>query len=306
MRLFGGKKYSTIKVRKKDRPAGLWVKCPGCAEIVYKHEIESGVGVCPKCRHHFQIGWQARLASLVEQGTFEEIDADLVSADPLDFKGQSTYVSKMQDARRKTGMRDAVVCGLAAIGPVRVAIGVMDFAFMGGSMGSVVGEKVTRLVERGTRDRLPVIVICSSGGARMYEGMLSLMQMAKTSAAVARHSRAGLPFITVLTHPTTAGVMASYASLGDVIIAEPGALIGFAGPRVIRETTREEVPPGFQRSDFVLKHGLVDMIVPRPELKPTLLRLLGYMCNLPAGQTPAPAPVQAQPDSYAGPGHVSS
>lgn len=296
MRLFGNKKYSTIKVRKKDLPVGLWVKCPGCSEIVYKHEIESGLGVCPKCNHHFQIGWQDRLASLIEQGTFEEIDADLVSCDPLDFKGQSTYVSKMQDARKKTGMRDAVVCGLATMGPLRVGIGVMDFSFMGGSMGSVVGEKITRLIERGTRDRLPVVIVCASGGARMYEGMLSLIQMAKTSAAVARHSQAALPYITVLTHPTTAGVMASYASLGDVIIAEPGALIGFAGPRVIKETTREEVPPGFQRSDFVLKHGLVDMIVPRLELKSKLISLLSYMRNLPVEKILPPVVSQGMLD----------
>ncbi len=306
MRLFGRRQYSAIKVRKKELPAGLWVKCPGCGEIVYKSELESGVGVCPKCRHHFQIGWQDRLASLIEPGSFEEIDSDLVSADPLDFQGQSSYASKMQDARRKTGMRDAVVCGLATIGPVRLVIGVMDFSFMGGSMGSVVGEKITRLIERGTRDKLPVLIICSSGGARMYEGMLSLVQMAKTSAAVARHSKADLPYITVLTHPTTAGVMASYATLGDVIIAEPGALIGFAGPRVIRETTREEVPPGFQRSDFVLKRGLVDMIVSRTDLKATLVRLLSYMRNLPVEQPPAPVPTQGLLDIPDEPGQASS
>lgn len=291
MRLFGRRQYSAIKVRKKELPAGLWVKCPGCGEIVYKSELESGVGVCPKCHHHFQIGWQDRLASLIEPGSFEEIDSDLVSADPLDFQGQSSYASKMQDARRKTGMRDAVVCGLATIGPVRLVIGVMDFSFMGGSMGSVVGEKITRLIERGTRDKLPVLIICSSGGARMYEGMMSLMQMAKTSGALARHAEAGLPYIPVLTHPTTAGVMASFATLGDVILAEPGALIGFAGARVIKETIQQDLPPGFQRPDFLLKHGLLDQIVPRGELKATLARLLDGLCGPLVPSEPPALPV---------------
>ncbi|MBI3987301.1 MAG: acetyl-CoA carboxylase carboxyltransferase subunit beta [Lentisphaerae bacterium] len=280
MPLFGSrKKYISLRVPKKELPEGLWTKCPACKEIVFKREIEAANGICPKCAYHFQINWKKRLALLVDEGTFEEWDADMVSRDPLDFTGQSSYISKLDESRKKSGLKEAVVCGTGAIERIPTAVAIMDFAFMGGSMGSVVGEKVTRAIEKGTELTLPVVVVSASGGARMYEGMLSLMQMAKTSAALARHARAGLAYISVLTHPTTAGVMASFASLGDVIIAEPGALIGFAGPRVIRETTREEVPEGFQRSEFVLKHGLVDMIVHRKELKSTIARLLAYMSN---------------------------
>lgn len=277
MRLFSRKKYTSIKVRKKTLPDGLWVKCPECQEIVYKHEIESGHGVCPKCAHHFSITWQERLALLTEEGSFEEWDANLVSVDPLQFQGQVSYTAKLAESRKKSGLKDAIVCGQARIGPFAVALGIMDFRFLGGSMGSVVGEKVTRLVERATAQKIPVVIISATGGARMYEGLYSLMQMAKTSAALARHAAANLPYISILTHPSTAGVMASYATLGDVIIAEPRALIGFAGPRVIKETTRENIPPGFQRSEFMLKHGLIDMIVNRQNLKETLMLLLGYL-----------------------------
>ncbi len=277
MRLFSRKTYTAIKVHKKDLPGGLWVKCPECHGIVYKHEIESCQGVCPKCSHHFQITWQERVALLTEEGSFVEWDADLSSTDPLKFQGQVTYAAKLVESRKKSGMTDAIVCGKGQMGPFAVALGIMDFRFLGGSMGSVVGEKVTRLIEKATAGSLPAVIISATGGARMYEGLFSLMQMAKTSAALARHATAALPFISVLTHPSTAGVMASYASLGDVIIAEPRALIGFAGPRVIKETTREDVPPGFQRSDFMMKHGLVDTIVMRKDMKDTLIRLIGYM-----------------------------
>ncbi len=298
MRLFERHKYTSIKVRQRELPGGLWVKCSDCNEIVYKHEIERRYGVCPKCGFHFQIAAAARLAMLLQEGSFQEWDAGLASRDPLGFTGQVSYLSKLEDSRKKSGLTEAVVCGQGRLGPFSVAIGVMDFRFLGGSMGSVVGEKITRLFERATAASLPAVVVCATGGARMYEGLLSLMQMAKTSAAVARHAQAGLPYISVLTHPSTAGVMASYATLGDLIIAEPKALIGFAGPRVIRETTREEIPPGFQRSEFVLKHGLVDMIVPRPALTDTLIRLLGFLVPAntanPAGGTAAPpAPVGA-------------
>ena len=281
MQLFRKRNYSTVKVRKKDIPNGLWTKCPSCTEIVFKQELDAGCNVCPKCNHHFPLGRKDRLAMLVEEGSFEEWDADLYSVDTLGFTGTVSYISKLQENVDKTGANDAILCGKAMMSRCPVAIGVMDFAFLGASMGSVVGEKVTRLLERATEQKLPVIVVCSSGGARMYEGMLSLMQMAKTSAAVARHGKTGLPYITVLTHPTTAGVMASFATLGDVIIAEPGALIGFAGPRVIKETTQQDLPEGFQRSEFLLKHGLLDMIVPRKDLKKTLVQLLDYMMPMP-------------------------
>ncbi len=294
MRFFSRNKYTSIKVHKKDLPGGLWVKCPECHEIVYKHEIESGKGVCPKCSYHFQITWQERVALLTEKGSFVEWDADLSSADPLQFQGQVTYVVKLAASRKKSGMADAIVCGKGQMGPFAVALGIMDFRFLGGSMGSVVGEKVTRLIEKATAELLPAVIISATGGARMYEGLFSLMQMAKTSAALARHATAGLPFISVLTHPSTAGVMASYASLGDVIITEPRALIGFAGPRVIKETTREDIPPGFQRSDFMMKHGLIDSIVMRKDMKDTLIRLIGYM----SPDTP-PAPTQPQAEASA-------
>jgi acetyl-CoA carboxylase carboxyl transferase subunit beta len=216
---------------------------------------------------------------LAEPGSFEEWDATLRSTDPLEFTGVAPYTEKLEQNMSKTGQNEAVTCGGARIGPHAVALGVMDFSFLGASMGSVVGEKITRLIEHGTARKLPVVVVCTSGGARMYEGMLSLMQMAKTSAAVARHAAAKLPYITVLTNPTTAGVMASFATLGDVILAEPNALIGFAGPRVIRETTQQELPPGFQKSEFLLKHGLLDMVLHRRDLKATLVSILAYMAG---------------------------
>lgn len=276
MALFRKKSYTTVRVRKKDIPDGLWTKCPSCTEIIFKKELEDRWHVCPKCGYHFQIDRLTRLKLLTEEGSFEEWDADLYSLDPLGFKGTDSYIDKLKSNIRKTGIQDAIICGRARIGSHTVGLGIMEFAFLGASMGSVVGEKVTRLFERATEMGLPVVICCASGGARMYEGMLSLMQMAKTSAAVLKHSEAGLPYISILTHPTTAGVMASYATLGDVILAEPGALIGFAGPRVIKETTQRDLPEGFQRSEFLLKHGLLDMVVPRTELKRTVILLLDY------------------------------
>ncbi len=275
--LFSRRKYTTISVRKKDLPGGLWIKCQHCAEIVYKQEIDAQHGVCPNCEYHFSIRWNERVEITADAGSFTEWDAGLTSADPLSFTGQSSYSAKLEENRKKSGMRDAIVCGRAKIESFDVALGIMDFSFLGGSMGSVVGEKVTRLLERGSAEKIPVVIFVATGGARMYEGMFSLMQMAKTSAAVARHAAASLPYIVVLTHPSTAGVMASYGTLGDIIIAEPYALIGFAGPRVIKETTREDVPKGFQRSEFVLHHGLIDMITHRKDMKRTLGLLLGYM-----------------------------
>lgn len=263
-------------------PDGLWLKCPNCAEIMFKNDLEENLGVCVKCSFHFQVSREDRIAHLLEEGSFEEWDAVLHSVDTLGFKGVDAYESKLKQNVEKTGHYDAVTSGKGRIGPHTVGFGIMDFKFLGASMGSVVGEKITRLIERSTEQRLPVVICCASGGARMYEGMLSLMQMAKTSAALARHAAAGLPYIPILTHPTTAGVMASFATLGDVILAEPGALIGFAGPRVIKETTQSELPEGFQRSEFLLDHGLLDCVVSRKDLKEHLIRLLDFM-----------APVQA-------------
>ena len=283
MALFGKKtNYATVKVRKRDIPDGLWVKCPACGEMIYKNALSEALGVCPKCDHHFPLGRTERIAMLAEPGSFAEWDAGLRSTDPLEFTGTAPYAEKLAQNMKKTGENDAVTCGRARIGAHDVALGVMDFSFLGASMGSVVGEKITRLIEHGTEARLPVVIVCTSGGARMYEGMLSLMQMAKTSAACARHAAARLPYLTVLTNPTTAGVMASFATLGDVIIAEPNALIGFAGPRVIRETTQQDLPPGFQKSEFLLKHGLLDMVVHRRDLKGTIVSLLTYFGGTPA------------------------
>src|SRR5476651_807451 len=265
------------KSKKRDIPEGLWTKCPTCETMVFDKELDENLKVCPKCGHHFPIGSRERIHSLVETCTFEEMDASMASVDMLGFKGASTYKSKLEAYKKNTMLKDAVVTGLCKIGEQRIALGVMDFNFLGGSMGSVVGEKLTRLIERGTEKNLPVIIISSSGGARMYEGMFSLMQMAKTSAALAYHARHHLPYISVLTHPTTAGVMASYASLGDLILAEPGAMIGFAGPRVIKDTTQAELPPGFQTAEFLLDHGLIDAIVSRTGMKAQLMKYLDFL-----------------------------
>ncbi len=277
MPVFGKKQYSTVKVRKRDMPDGLWLKCPGCTEIIFKQELDAALGVCPKCGYHFQMGRKERVAMMLDEGSFQEWDADLSSVDILGFTGTASYTAKLEENTRKTGYRDAATCGRGKMDGVDVGLGVMDFNFLGASMGSVVGESITRLIERCTKERLPVIVCCASGGARMYEGMFSLMQMAKTSGALARHAEAKLPYIALLTHPTMAGVMASFATLGDIIIAEPGALIGFAGPRVIKETTQQDLPDGFQRAEFLVKHGLIDMVVTRKDLKNTLVQLLNFM-----------------------------
>jgi acetyl-CoA carboxylase carboxyl transferase subunit beta len=267
------------KSRKREIPEGLWTKCPKCSTMVFDKELDANLKVCPQCQHHFPIGARERIHSLVETCTFEEMDADMTSVDVLEFTGVASYTSKLQDYQKSTGLKDAVVTGICKIGEYRTGLGVMDFSFLGGSMGSVVGEKLARLIERATEKELPLIIISTSGGARMYEGMFSLMQMAKTCATLAYHAKARLPYISVLTHPTTAGVMASYASVGDLIIAEPGAMIGFAGPRVIKDTTQAELPPGFQTAEFLLDHGLIDAIVPRTELKENLLSYLGYLTS---------------------------
>jgi len=265
------------KSQKKDIPEGLWQKCPRCASLIYDKELDNNLKVCPKCDYHFPIGARERINSLVETCSFEEMDAGMTSVDVLKFTGVSSYTSKLAANTKSTGLTEAVITGIGRIGEFRVGLGVMDFNFLGGSMGSVVGEKLTRMIEAATDKELPVIIISTSGGARMYEGMFSLMQMAKTSGALAYHARKRLPYISVLTHPTYAGVMASYASLGDLIIAEPGAMVGFAGPRVIRDTTQAELPPGFQTAEFLLEHGLIDAIVNRREMKARLVYYLDFL-----------------------------
>ena len=270
-------KLGSGKSKKRDIPEGLWTKCPKCETMVFDKELDENLKVCPKCEYHFPIGARERIHSLVETCTFEEMDAEMTSVDPLKFVDKTPYPKRVQEHQTATNLKDAVLTGICKIGEHRVALGVMDFSFIAASLGSVVGEKLTRLIERATEKELPVIIISTSGGARMQEGMLSLMQMAKTSAALAYHAQRRLPYISVLTHPTTAGVMASYASLGDLILAEPGAMIGFAGPRVIKDTTQAELPPGFQTAEFLLDHGLIDAIVPRKEMKPRFIEYLDFL-----------------------------
>lgn len=263
--------------KKKDIPKGIWQKCDQCDTMLYERELEENLKVCHHCGMHFYITGGERLQSLVEPGSFQEMHADMTSVDTLEFTGVASYKSKLDASRQKTGLNDAVTTGLARIGKHEIALAIMNFRFIGGSMGAVVGEKITRVIEIGTRKKLPVIVISASGGARMYEGMFSLMQMAKTCAALAYHARAKLPYISVLTNPTYAGVMASYASVGDLIIAEPGASIGFAGARVIKDTTQAELPPGFQTSEFLMNAGLIDAIVPRNEMKAKMEFYLDFL-----------------------------
>lgn len=278
-------KLATGKSRKKEIPEGLWTKCPKCSSMVFDRELDDNQKVCPKCTHHFPIGSRERINSLVDTCSFEEMNAGMESVDTLNFTGVTSYKSKLEAYQKSTGLNDAVITGIGTIDQRRVALGVMDFGFLGGSMGSVVGEKLARLIEAATRGRIPLIIISTSGGARMYEGMFSLMQMAKTCAALAYHAQSRLPYISVLTHPTTAGVMASYASVGDLIVAEPGAMIGFAGPRVIKDTTQAELPPGFQTAEFLLDRGLVDVIVPRKEMKQRLGNYLEYLLPVKTGAT---------------------
>jgi len=274
MAFFKKRTITDIGEKKKDMPEGLWVKCPSCGESLFQEALAKNLRVCTNCGYHFTISAPERLSSLVDEGSFEEDDAGLDSLDALGFKG---YLDKVKAYQAKTGLMEAVVTGRARIEGVTVQVAIMDFRFLGASMGSVVGEKITRAIETATREKIPVVIFSASGGARMHEGILSLMQMAKTSGALARHADAKLPFISVLTHPTTGGVTASFATLGDVIIAEPKCMIGFAGPRVVKETTHADLPPGFQTAEFLLDHGLVDKIVHRKEMRTTLARLLNYL-----------------------------
>lgn len=261
----------------REMPEGLWTKCPSCGEVIHNLALSENHQVCPKCDHHFTMGSRERIALLADEGSFVEIDASLTSVDALQFQGVATYAERLKSYRAKTGLVDAICTGTAKVDGLAVGLGVMDFSFLAATMGSVVGEKVTRLIELCTKQKIPVVLVCASGGARMYEGMLSLMQMAKTSGALALHAQAKLPYIAILTNPTTAGVMASFASLGDITMAEPKSMIGFAGPRVIRETTHQTLPDGFQTAEFLEQRGLIDLIVHRAKMKTTLAMLLSYL-----------------------------
>ena len=279
MELFRKPKYTKVTVsKKKDMPGGLWTKCVDCGEIIYNKKLEENLYVCPKCNFHFTLGIAERITSLLDKGSFKEYYEDLETFDPLKFKGPKTYPEKLKKDREVTGLREAAVVGTGLINGKKAAFGFTDSRFIMGSMGSVVGEKITRITEFSTEKKLPLIIFSGSGGgARMYEGMLSLMQMAKTCAALARHAEKGGLYISVLTNPTMAGVLASFSSVGDMIIAEPKALIGFTGPRVIEQTIRQKLPEGFQRSEFLLEHGLIDMIVRRKDLRDRLSLLLEYL-----------------------------
>lgn len=260
--------------KKVSFPDGMWVKCPGCSETLLSKDLETNLQVCPKCGYHFRISARKRLEALLDGGAWQEFDAGLTSVDFLEFKDAKSYQDRINAALSKGGAKDAVICVEGAIEELPVQVSCFDFSFMGGSMGSVVGEKITRSIERGLQKRQPVIIISASGGARMQESILSLMQMAKTSAALAKLKRAGIPFVSLLTDPTTGGVTASFAMLGDVNIAEPKALIGFAGPRVIEQTIRQKLPEGFQRAEYLLDHGMIDAIIPRNEMRSKLASIL--------------------------------
>ncbi len=273
------KTYTTIspKAKRTDTPGGLWIKCENCGELIYKSDWEKKFKVCLQCNYHFRLTIKERLAIILDKDLFREYDAKLKPIDFLEFNDSKSYHERLEEVQNHTGLVDAIITGEGEIFGYPVAIGVLSFEFMGGSMGSVVGEKIARLFEQASIKKYPVIVISSSGGARMQEGIISLMQMAKTSAAITRFSQSGGLYISILTDPTTGGVLASFASLGDIIIAEPQALIGFAGPRVIEQTIKQRLPAGFQRAEFLLEYGLIDMIVERKDLKETLKKLLDML-----------------------------
>jgi len=272
------KKTKDIRTDKKGKiPEGLWVKCDGCKEIVYKKEIDRNLKVCPKCNYHFRISARERLKLLVDDGSFLEIDETLVSVDPLNFKDKISYKDRLQEKQKATGLKEAVISGDALIKGYPVSLVIMDFSFMGGSMGSVVGEKVSRAAERAFEKKQPLIIVSSSGGARMQEGIFSLMQMAKVSAAIGRLKDNGILYISILCDPTFGGVTASFASIGDIIIAEPKSLIGFAGARVIEQTIKQPLPEDFQRADFLLEHGLIDIVVQRQHLREMLAKLFDLL-----------------------------
>ncbi len=277
MEWFRKKSRDLLSVEKKDIPDGVWTKCSGCGEIITVAAMTKNFWICPKCNYHFRIKSKDYINLVLDDGILEEYDAAMESADPLKFRDSKRYVDRISAAQKKTNLKDAIIAGIGKLKGREISFAVMEFDFIGGSMGSVVGEKIARAIERAIDKKIPLIIVSCSGGARMMEGILSLMQMAKTSALLAKLAKLKIPFISVLTNPTTAGVMASYASLGDVIIAEPQALLGFAGPRVIAQTIGGELPPGFQSSEFFLEHGFLDAIVSRNELKSTLSLLIDYM-----------------------------
>jgi len=269
----------TAEADKRVRTEGLWLKCESCGQIIWKKTLDENMQVCPKCEHHFRLDARARLAMLFDESSYEELDADLVSTDPLHFEDSKTYARRLESMQQATGLSDALISGEGTLGGRRVQICSMELKFIGGSMGAVVGEKITRAIERGLAKREPVIIVSASGGARMQEGAISLMQLAKISAALMRLDEARVPYISVMTDPTTGGVTASFAMLGDLNIAEPGALIGFAGPRVIEQTIRLKLPAGFQTSEFLLDHGFLDAVVKRSEMKSYIGRSLSFFCD---------------------------
>ncbi|HTB14724.1 MAG TPA: acetyl-CoA carboxylase, carboxyltransferase subunit beta [Bryobacteraceae bacterium] len=269
----------TAEGDKRVRTEGLWLKCESCGQIIWKKTLDENMQVCPKCEHHFRLDARARMAMLFDEGVYEEQDADLVSTDPLRFEDSKTYANRLEGMQQATGMADALISGVGLLEGRPVHICAMELKFIGGSMGAVVGEKITRAIERGLERQQPVIIVSASGGARMQEGAISLMQLAKISAALMRLDEAGVPYISIMTDPTTGGVTASFAMLGDLNIAEPGALIGFAGPRVIEQTIRQKLPSGFQTSEFLLEHGFLDAVVKRSEMKSYLARSLSFFCD---------------------------
>lgn len=278
MALFGKPKYTIVRLKRKEIPDGLWTKCEECSEVLYNKALDENLKVCPKCNYHFTLGAYERINLLLDADTFIEYDKDMISDDPLDFKGPKAYKDKILQDQQATGLKEAAVTGEGMLGGKKIIIAVTDSRFIMGSMGSVVGEKLTRATESATKNKLPLMIISGSGGgARMQEGMFSLMQMAKTSAALAYHRQNKLLYISILTNPTMGGVMASFAGLGDITVAEPKALLGFTGPRVIEQTIRQKLPVGFQRAEFLLDHGMVDMIVERKNLKAALSQLLDYL-----------------------------
>jgi acetyl-CoA carboxylase carboxyl transferase subunit beta len=279
MAIFRKPALKTQSRKKREMPQGLWQKCPGCSEVVHEIELTQNQRVCPRCDYHFAQSAKERIENLCDPESFTEMDSDLVSIDTLKFSGMATYKDRLRKYQDSTGLTDAVISGHALIEGYKVALAVMDFSFLAATMGSVVGERITRTIEYGTANRAAIVIIAASGGARLYEGMLSLMQMAKTSGALALHAEQRLPYISVLTNPTTAGVMASFASLGDVIMAEPRSMVGFAGPRVIRETTHQDLPEGFQTAEFLEEHGLIDLIVHRKRMRAQIAELLAYFSN---------------------------
>ena len=279
MAIFGSSKtYTTVKSssRKMEIPDGAWLKCKRCGRTLYNDQLEENFSVCPHCAYHFPMNAVRRIAMLTDENSFVELEAGMRSLDPLGFVDARAYVERLRESEQKTGLNEAVICGFASLEHIPYALGVMDFRFMGASMGSVVGEKITRLIEQATARKVPAVLVTASGGARMQEGILSLMQMPKTYAALARHAEAKLPYIVLITNPTYGGVTASFASLGDVIISEPDAMVGFAGPRVIQETTNSKLPDGFQTAEFLLEKGLIDLVVERKNLRRELGLFLAY------------------------------